>query len=55
MRYWPPYGDPSDSDERRLPVHKGTIIVKNVGEQKEKDFTIRELEVRKENEDGKVQ
>ena len=49
--YWPPYGD---SDERRLQVYKGTIIVKTVGEHKEKDYVIREFDVRKEHDDGKV-
>ena len=51
MCYWPPYGD---SDERRLQVYKGTIIVKTVGEHKEKDYVIREFDVRKEHDDGKV-
>ena len=54
VRYWPPFGDPSDSDERRLQVYKGTIIVKTVAEHKDKDYVIREYEVKKEHDDGKV-
>ena len=54
MRYWAPHGDPSDPDEKALQVYKATIVVKNVSEQKEKDYVIREFAVRKEFEDGKV-
>lgn len=55
VRYWPPHGDSSDPDEKALPVYKATITVKNVAEQKEKDYVIREFSVRKEFEDGKVE
>lgn len=55
VRYWPPFGDSSDSEERKLPVYKGTIIVKTVAEHKDKDYVIREYEVKKEHDDGKVE
>lgn len=55
VRYWTPFGDSSDSDERKLPVYKGTIIVKTVAEHKDKDYVIREFEVKKEHDDGKVE
>lgn len=55
VRYWLPFGDSSDSDERKLPVYKGTIIVKTVAEHKDKDYVIREFEVKKEHDDGKVE
>lgn len=55
VRYWPPCGDPKDSDERRLQVFKGTIVIKTVSEHKEKDYVIREFDVKKECDDGKVE
>ncbi|KAL3862311.1 hypothetical protein ACJMK2_008289 [Sinanodonta woodiana] len=55
VRYWPSPEDPSDTEEKRMPVYKATLLVKYKNQKKEKDYIIRELELYRESDDGKVE